>query len=102
MRSEIIVHKSPLIDPDRVDHQSIALVVADGFAEPGGLRMRGMILVQEDVTYLMILCPDHHHFPGSLHEIDRCRRQDRKSRDTDRPAALFGQIDLRTRKRALI
>ena len=48
VRREVIVDEGAGGEADRIDHQRIAFVVADGVAEPAGPGVRIVLFVQSD------------------------------------------------------
>ena len=55
------VHPRPVIESDRIDDKRIAFVTADGFAIPGWLDVRGMLVRQVDVANVLLAGQDHDH-----------------------------------------
>src|SRR5262249_32299976 len=56
--------------PDRIDHERVpALVMADGFAEPGRLHMFRMLLGETDAAHPLVALPYHQDFVRPLEEI---------------------------------
>src|ERR1700739_990369 len=60
---------------DAVDHKLAVLVSADGFAEPGGFRIGGVLAVEIDTTHLMVALPYHPHLLWGLDERERLKKQ---------------------------
>jgi hypothetical protein len=61
-------------EPDRIDHERIpALVMADGFAEPGWLHMFRMFVGEIDAACEMIALPYHPDLLRRLEEIQEAR-----------------------------
>src|SRR4029453_10513752 len=71
MRRSESVHRRPIVESDRVHDERVAFVMADGFAIPGCLDIRGMLVRQADVANVVEVCQNHHHFPLPLNEIHR-------------------------------
>src|SRR5215475_10227503 len=64
-------------EPDRVDHERVpALVMADGFAEPGWLDMFRMLVGEIDAAREMIALPYHPDLVRSLEEIHRLEKKE--------------------------
>src|SRR6266446_81144 len=60
MRRSVIVDDRNLarLQPDRIDDENVAFVMADRFAEPGRFHFRRMLLVQPHVAHQMIALID--------------------------------------------
>jgi hypothetical protein len=76
-----------LWESDRIDNERIAFVTADGFAVPGCLDVRRMLVRKMDVANVIKACPYHHHFLRPLNEIERHRhRYEQEFGHAKRPA----------------
>ena len=57
-------------EPDRIDHERVsALVMADGFTEPGWLHIFRMRVGEIDAAHEVIALPYHPDFVRRLEEI---------------------------------
>ena len=89
VRRAIIVDEGPVVQPDRVDDQRVAFVMADRLAVPAGRRMRRMRHIQIDMPCHRILLDDHQNLFGTLDEINRDdARIDQEAGNASRPAPL--------------
>src|SRR6202030_3743759 len=70
MRRAVIVDESAIAQPDRVDHELVAFVMADRFAVPGRLHMLRMWYVQINVARLGVELVDVDDHLGRLNEVD--------------------------------
>src|SRR5579864_8440093 len=82
-----IIDPGPGIESDRVDYQSIALVMADRFTVPGWLRRGGMFRIEINTAHLMVGLPDHEDFFWRLDKVDRLHRIEQETRNSSGPAA---------------
>src|SRR5262249_44509626 len=82
-----IVHKAQgvLNETDSVDDKFAVLVMADGFAKPGELRILTVLAVEIDAAHLMVALPDHPDLLRCLDEIEGVKTQ-QLTRSTARPA----------------
>ena len=62
-------------EPDGVDDKLAVVVMADGFAKPGGLRILTVLAVEIDAAHLMIALPDHPDLLRCLDEIEGLKKQ---------------------------
>src|SRR5258708_37953703 len=77
-------------EPDRIDHERVpALVMADGFAEPGRLHIFRMLVGEIDAAHEMIALPYHPDFVRRLEEIHGLEEKE-LARHAPRPAARLG------------
>ena len=70
MGSPVAINKAFAVQPDSIDDQSIAFVMADGFSVPGRLHLRGMRRVETHMPQLRIICIDHHDLRRRLNKIE--------------------------------
>ena len=52
------------LKPDSIDHQCVALVMADRLAVPGRLQIAGMRHIEIHVAHLLVTRKDHHNYLG--------------------------------------
>src|SRR5580704_4240314 len=91
MGRAVIVDESAIAQPDRVDHELVAFVMADRLAVPGWLHMLRMRYVQIDVTGLGIELVDVDDHLGRLDEMDGLAAIiDVEAGNTGGPASLPG------------
>src|SRR5262249_60810846 len=64
-----------LNETDGVDDKLAVLVMADGFAEPGRLRILTVFAVEIDPAHLMVALPDHPDLLRRLDEIEGLKKQ---------------------------
>src|SRR5437762_7990779 len=81
-----IVDEGPRVLSDGIDHQPLALVMADRFSVPGWFRIRRMWHVQVDVTHSLIALADRDHFLGRLNEENRLHNAVDSDGNSGRPA----------------
>ena len=66
-----IVDEGPVVQADRVNHERISLVMANGFSVPGWFHIRRMRRVQIDAADLMVQLQDHEHLFRALDDEQR-------------------------------
>jgi hypothetical protein len=89
VRRAASVDKAVLVfgQPDCVDDEFAVLVMADRFAEPGGLHIGAVLAVEKDPPHEVISLPDNPDFVGHLDEVDRLGKEEELSRNPAGPAA---------------
>src|SRR6267142_2528393 len=101
-RSKSINPRS-LIDADRVDDQRVTFITANGFAIPGRLDVRQMLVGEVDVPNLLLAGEDHHHDLRRLNEIHRLGHgSEQESRNPNGPAARMRGVSRLFRKDQLV
>ncbi len=68
--------KRPPLDPDGVDHQRIAFIMADGIPIPGRRHLRRMGLVQPHLTKFMIAQVEEQDFVRQLQHLQAVLEKD--------------------------
>src|SRR5882672_1732143 len=92
-RSKSINPRS-LIDADRVDDQRVTFITANGFAIPGRLDVRQMLVGEVDVPNLLLAGEDHHHDLRRLNEIHRLGHgSQQEAGNANRPATRVRWVD---------
>src|SRR5215471_10802688 len=81
-----IIDERLFIEPDRIDHERIAFVVADRLAIPGRLPIGRMGYVEIDMPDLLIIRIDHYDFLRRLDEVERLEAVQMKSGNARRHA----------------
>src|SRR5215470_2040097 len=86
VRRLVSVDKGFRVQADGIHDERIALVMADGFSEPGRLHARGVLVRQIDVPHDMVALPDHQDFFRPLHNEERIDAMKIEGRNADWPA----------------
>jgi hypothetical protein len=89
------IEPSAIVQADRIDDQRVAIPVADGISEPGGVQIFGMAAAigVDDSEGALILEEDSHH-RRRLHDLERHDAGLDSSRRADRQALRERIIDL--------
>src|SRR5215469_4750699 len=87
MRCVKCICGSPGGNPDRIHHQFVSLIMADGFAAPGSFQIGRVPGSEPDVAKLMVALIDNQHPVGCLNEIIGLNIAEQESGGPGWPAA---------------
>src|SRR6516162_11578027 len=86
VRRAKIVDESLVVEPNRIDHERVTLIMPHRFAVPGWFWVGRMWHVQIYAPHIIIVLRNHRDLLRCLNEEHRLRRGKQKRWDPGRPA----------------